>query len=237
MTAPAKTPPPKPPATGSGDGGPGSPGRPRGLPGPRGPKGPQGPRGPAGPRGPRGPHGPSVRGGSVEARRLAAAILEVLAGARTPQDAAGALGISVPRYYALEVRALEGLVSVCEPRRPGRGPSPGHEAEELRRAVARLERECGRRGALLRAAQRAVGLSAVRPEPRDKVRKRPKRRPTVRALGAARRLVAEAPATGADPLTPATPPATAGTGAPEEASRRPSSTSGGMLPSAMEGGP
>ena len=43
---------------------------------------------------------------SREAQRFAAAILEVLAGVRTPTDAAAALGISVPRYYLWEQRAL-----------------------------------------------------------------------------------------------------------------------------------
>src|SRR6266446_3622667 len=49
------------------------------------------------------------------AKRMAAAILEVLAGARTPLDAATALAVSLPRYYQLESRALEGLVSVHPP--------------------------------------------------------------------------------------------------------------------------
>ena len=40
--------------------------------------------------------GPPVEGGSRGARKLAAAILEVLAGARLPSDAALALGIGVP---------------------------------------------------------------------------------------------------------------------------------------------
>ena len=38
-------------------------------------------------------------GASAEAKRVAAAILEVLAGARTPTEAAQALGLSLPRYY------------------------------------------------------------------------------------------------------------------------------------------
>ena len=47
---------------------------------------------------------------SREAKQLAAAILEVLAGARTPTEAALALNLSVPRYYQLETQALRGLV-------------------------------------------------------------------------------------------------------------------------------
>src|SRR5687768_12360377 len=42
-----------------------------------------------------------------EAQRLAATILEVLGGVRSPPQAAQALAISLPRYYQLEARALE----------------------------------------------------------------------------------------------------------------------------------
>ena len=43
---------------------------------------------------------------SREAQQLAAAILEVLAGARTPGQAAEALGLSLPRYFQVETRAM-----------------------------------------------------------------------------------------------------------------------------------
>jgi hypothetical protein len=46
-------------------------------------------------------------------------ILEVLAGMRTPTEAATVVGLSVPRYYLWEQRALEGLVRACEPRPKG----------------------------------------------------------------------------------------------------------------------
>jgi len=39
--------------------------------------------------------GPDVKGGSQDARKVAAAVLEVLAGGLTPTDAAVALGVSV----------------------------------------------------------------------------------------------------------------------------------------------
>ena len=137
----------------------------------------------------RGPQGPRVRGGSREARQRAAAILEVLAGERSPQEAASALGVSVPRYYALEGRALAGLLSACEPAAPGKRASPGREAERLRQEVERLRRECGRRQALLRAAQRAMGLAPSPPEAKEG---RKRRRGVVRALRAAGRLREEA---------------------------------------------
>jgi hypothetical protein len=130
----------------------------------------------------RGPDGPRIDGGGREARRLAAAILDVLGGARTPTDAAGAVGISLPKYYALEARALEGLVRACEPRTPGRRRAPEREAGALRKEVERLTRECFRKQALLRAVQRSVAL----PEPKAlaPAKGKKRRRPTVRALKA-----------------------------------------------------
>ena len=76
--------------------------------------------------------------GSAEAKRLAAAILEGLAGIRGPQDASQALGISMTRYYQMEARALQGLVAALEPRRRGRQHNP-------QVVLARLERENLRR--------------------------------------------------------------------------------------------
>ena len=125
---------------------------------------------------------------SAEARQLAAAILEVLAGERTPLEAAQALGVSPPRYYFLEERALGGLVGACERRPRGRAVTPERELEKLRKEVKRLERECARSQALLRAAQRTVGLSPPeRAKPIDGKRK-PRRSRLARALKAAEAL-------------------------------------------------
>lgn len=96
--------------------------------------------------------GPRIEAGSAESRRLAAAILDVLAGGRTPAQAAEAIGITLPRYYALEYRALEGFVKACEPRPRGRTRKPEKEIVTLRRDVERLEREVERHRALVRAA-------------------------------------------------------------------------------------
>src|SRR4051812_10705900 len=85
---------------------------------------------------------------NLHARRLAAAVLEVLAGLRGPAEAAQVLGISLARYYQVERRALDGLVAGCEPRRRGaaqRGPS---ELATLRQECSRLRRECARQQAL-----------------------------------------------------------------------------------------
>jgi hypothetical protein len=123
---------------------------------------------------------------SREAQCQAAAILEVLAGARTPTQAAEALGVSVPRYYQLEGRALRGLVSACEPRSKGRGSSPARELALLRRQHDRVQRELVRQQTLLRMAQRSIGLAP--PPPVKKGGKKRVRRPVVRALGVAIQL-------------------------------------------------
>lgn len=126
-----------------------------------------------------------------EVRRLAIALLEVLAGVRTPTAAAEALGISVPRYYVLESRALGGFLEALRPRPRGPRQSAARQIERLEREVARLERECARSQALLRVAARTVGLTALPKEPRRAPKgagKRRRRRPTVRALRAARAL-------------------------------------------------
>ena len=129
----------------------------------------------------------SEAGPDREARRRAAAILEVLAGLRTPTEAAEALSISRPHYYVLEARAVAGLVGACAVHRGGPGPSAAAEAARLRQEVARLEREVQRQQALARAAQRAVGLAALAaPKPSRSGRRRPK--PVARALRAAAHL-------------------------------------------------
>jgi hypothetical protein len=129
-------------------------------------------------------------GASTEAKRVAAVILEVLAGARTPTQAAQTLGVSLPRYYVLEVRALQGMLVACEPRSLGRGPSPESALAALRRECDQLRRECGRQQALVRAAQRTIGLAPPTPVPQrpEPGKKRRRRRPTARALRVAARL-------------------------------------------------
>jgi hypothetical protein len=133
---------------------------------------------------------------SAEAKRIAAAVLEVLAGSRGPSEAASVLGISLARYYQLETRALAGLVAGCEPRRRGTRKGPT-ELSSLRQECDRLRRECGRQQTLLRAAQRTVGLTPsspltpASPPPANKSGKRRKRRPRARALKVAALLRAE----------------------------------------------
>lgn len=118
----------------------------------------------------------STFNGSSEAKRLAAAILEGLAGVRGPQEASEALGISMTRYYHLETRALQGLVAALEPRPRGRKRSPQAEIAVLERDKARLERELTRAQALVRTAQRTIGLAPPRREGKLGADGKPRRR-------------------------------------------------------------
>lgn len=122
--------------------------------------------------------------GGREAKRLAALILEVLAGLRTPTQAAQAVSVSLPRYYQLETRAMAGLVTACEPRSKGRRRGPLNEAAALKKENERLKQELSRQQTLVRLAQRSVGLNPPAPV-KGKTRKR---KPAARALTAAARL-------------------------------------------------
>lgn len=135
--------------------------------------------------------GPRLHTGSAETKRLATAILEVLAGVRTPRDAAQTLEISLSRYYLLEQRALGGLLAACEPRTKGPGRSVERAIAKLERELAASQRECARQQSLLRAAQRAVGLAppqSPNATPKNGAKKTRRRRPTARALRAARAI-------------------------------------------------
>jgi hypothetical protein len=149
---------------------------------------------------------------SSPAKRQAAAILEVLAGVLRPAEAAKLLETSLPRYYLWEKRALAGLLAACEPAPRGPRNDAARQIATLQRENRRLQRECDRQQALVRAAERALGLA--RPAPvkssgkakaessagSGKSRKRV-RRPTVRALKASQALRCEAQAE-ASPVVP-----------------------------------
>ena len=188
---------------------------------PRGPKDPSGPlnsnpKGPPKRRSRSGPNGippkpkplhEGLRGGSREARRRAAVVLAALAGAVTPTEAATALGVSLSCYYLLETRALLGLRKACEPTPTGRVESPERRIERLTKEADRLRNEVTRLQALLRAAQRTIGLNlhlassldqkpvkgkgATKGDGRGKRRK--KRKPVARALKAAAELQKDEP--------------------------------------------
>lgn len=119
-----------------------------------------------------------------ESRKQAAVVLEVLAGVRTAEQACTALGISLPTYYNLETRALRGLIWSCTPEPPGRSM---HLARKLKLAEHKslaLEKQVQRYQALLRTAQRSVGLLPPEPVKPPAPGKRKPRKPTVRAMRA-----------------------------------------------------
>jgi hypothetical protein len=129
-------------------------------------------------------------GASAEARRQAAAVLEVLAGVRTPTEAAQQLAMSLTRYYIIESRASQGLLAACEPRPHGRVRAPGSELAAVRRECEQLRRQAARQQALLRVTERALGLAGAAAAPSAKAgtkgpRKRRPRKPKARALQAA----------------------------------------------------
>lgn len=120
-----------------------------------------------------------------ETRRRAAAVLEVLGGAKSPPEAAEALGVTLVTYYHLEARALEALVAACEPRPRGRSGSRSGTLEAIRRENERLRHELTRAQSLARAVQKAAGVA---PEGDDD-RPRRRRRRRARALRAADKLL------------------------------------------------
>jgi hypothetical protein len=134
-----------------------------------------------------GPFNDLGEGASPQARKQAAAILEVLAGVRTPTQAAETLGVSLVRYYVLETQAVQAMLLACEPRPMGRQKTAESTLASLRRECEHWRRECGRLQALLRAAQRSIGLTPPAPPKQHGGKRRP-RRPTARALRAVARL-------------------------------------------------
>lgn len=131
-----------------------------------------------------------------EAQRMAATILEVLSGMRSPTEASQTLSISLPRYYQLEARALEGLVAALAPRAIGKQPSLENRVKQLEKQLAAAHRQCARHEALVRLTQRTLGLATVAPakSAAEDAAGRKKRRPTVRAFKAARTLTERAEA-------------------------------------------
>jgi hypothetical protein len=147
-------------------------------------------------------------GVSAEARRQVAAILEVLAGVRTPTEVAAQLAISLTRYYIIESRALQGLIAASEPRPRGRVRTPAGELAALRRECEQLRRQAARQQALLRVTERTIGLAApatTSTKVEQKSRKKRPRKPRARALLAAavlREAVAPAAAPPDNGLSP-----------------------------------
>jgi hypothetical protein len=104
--------------------------------------------------------GPSTLKGSKGAKASLVVILETLSGTCTTGEAAERMSVSLSRYYQLETRALQGMLTALEPR--PRGPRRTKEAEikALKAEKREVERELRRALSLLRAASRSVGVKA-----------------------------------------------------------------------------
>ena len=135
---------------------------------------------------------------SEPARKAAAAVLQVMAGLKTPAEASGAIGVSINRYYQLETRALSAMVRALEPLPRGRRRAPEAEIERLTKEINRAERETSRYQALLRASQKAMGLAPTPSKERDSkpaaADGKKARRPRMRAKTVIRQLSAATPA-------------------------------------------
>lgn len=119
--------------------------------------------------------------GGARARQRAAIILAVLSGECAMTEASRRLGITGATYYALERRALQGLVAALE------GPKERHRTAAVCKEHVRLEQEVLRLQALVRATQRAAGL----PPPAKPTKRRRKTAPRAHKVMAQLRLPPE----------------------------------------------
>lgn len=106
--------------------------------------------------------GPSTLKGSKKAKQSLVVILEALSGVSGTSEAAERLSISLSRYYQLETRALQGMLTALEPRPRGPRKSADGEIRALKADLVGLERELRRQQSLLRAASRSVGVKAAK---------------------------------------------------------------------------
>jgi len=111
--------------------------------------------------------------GSRPAKQSAAVILEVFAGVRGASEAGEALGVSPNRYYQLEARGLQGMITALEPRPKGKQKTPQDEIRKLAAEKDQLAREVGRLTSLVRASRRSLGISST---PSKKAKSRSRRR-------------------------------------------------------------
>lgn len=114
------------------------------------------------------PMGARAVRGSEAARRSAALLLEAWSGVRSTPSAAEAMGVALVRFYQLEARAVQLIVSAMEPRPRGRQRTPESEVASLRAEVQRLRREVARHQSLYRTAQRTLGIAFARPPEPEK---------------------------------------------------------------------
>jgi hypothetical protein len=141
-----------------------------------------------------------------ESRKHAGCVLEVLAGLRSPEQAAEALSMSLPTYYNLETRALRGLIHGCTPTPPGRTLMLLKQVRSFELQCATLQKQVGRYQALLRNAQRSAGLlpPPVEAKARIGAQRKPKR-PAIRALRAIEAIARVESPPAQQPVVSATP--------------------------------
>ena len=168
---------------------------------------------------PKPPPVPPEAAASPQARRIATVLLEVLAGLRSTGDAARTLAVTPVRFYAIETRAIGGLIAACEPRPSGIQPEvrDAHELTRLREQLRRQGQELNQVRSVLRTTQRQLGVAMAPDPPGAKPGKPGKdgkpatkhkvRRPTVRALTMVRRLLQADTAAGSSPPTATPAPA------------------------------
>jgi len=101
--------------------------------------------------------------GSDAARRQAALLIEAWSGVRSTQSASEAMGVALPRFYHLEARALQVLVSAMEPRPRGRQRTAESDLAKLKAEIQRLRRDLERYQSLYRTAQRSLGVAVAKP--------------------------------------------------------------------------
>lgn len=151
---------------------------------------------------PQQPSGVRAVRGSDAARRLAALLLEAWSGVRSTQSASEAMGVALPRFYQLEARALQLVVSAMEPQPRGRKRTVGSELDKLKAEQQRLLREAARFQALYRTSQRALGIAIAKapvpqknPDPGGRRKRGPRKKARGQAVAAV--LLGNAPPDGA----------------------------------------
>jgi hypothetical protein len=146
--------------------------------------------------------GPKAVRGSDAARRQAALMLEAWSGVRTTQSASEAMGVALTRFYQLEARVLQMIVTALEPRPRGRQVTVETELGKLKAEKQRLQRDVERFQSLYRTSQRSLGVAVAKsPEPQKNAAPGGKRRrgPRRKARGqtVASVLLGNAPPSGA----------------------------------------
>ena len=137
------------------------------------------------------PMGARAVRGSDAARRLTALLLEAWSGVRTTMATSEAMGVTLPRFYQLEARALQVLVTAMEPRPRGRPRTAEDALGKLQAERQRLLRDVERYQSLYRTAQRSLGVAVARPPekannpgPGGKRRRGPRKRARGQAVAA-----------------------------------------------------